>query len=404
MKSNIILVFNILLAISFSCKTEEIILHGDITGTVSDDLYNQPINGASVKLVQLDTVTTTGTDGKYLFRNIAPGNHDIQASKSNYATLTKNALVMSAQIEVLDFNLSGIPEPGFSSSYLDYGLDNTKMNFTISNTGYGKLLYFLTSSKEWITVDPVFGEVTSETDTIKVTIDRTGLSADKYEEAIGIISIRGQDVVVDTLGIFLNGVMDVDGNYYKIVKIGSQTWMAENLNTGIFTDVPGSQLDNGVIDRYCYNNNINNCKIYGAIYRFSEAIQYRTLTTNQGICPDGWHIPNDNEWLTLINYLGGEFVAGGKLKEAGYDHWAAPNSGATNESGFSALPAGYLHPNALYPSGFQGQYWDGIGEVCTWFANLGSIYSIKYNSPLVYIAVDNSGADLHYSVRCIKNQ
>lgn len=397
----IIILIYVVILFFFSCKPEEIILHADITGTVSDDLYNQPINGASVRLVQLDTVTSTGTDGTYLLRNIAPGNYDIQVSKSNYATLTKTSLISPAQTEVLDFSLSGIPAPGISVSYLNYELDKMTMNFTISNTGFGKLLYFFTSSKEWINVDPMFGEVTSKTDTIKVTIDRTGLSADKYEEAVGIISISGQDVVVDTLGIFLNGVMDVDGNYYKIVKIGSQTWMAENLNTGKFTDIPKSQIDNGVIDKYCYNNNINNCKIYGAIYRFGEVVQYRILTTNQGICPDGWHIPNDNEWLTLINYLGGEFVAGGKLKETGYDHWVAPNSDATNESGFSALPAGWLHPNWGFS---QIQYWGGIGEEGTWFANLGKIYSINCYPPKVYIGNDNSGDDLHRSVRCIKDQ
>jgi uncharacterized protein (TIGR02145 family) len=119
--------------------------------------------------------------------------------------------------------------------------------------------------------------------------------------------------------------------------------MAENLNVGtkINSTSDGQlQTDNEILEKYCYNNDIANCNIYGGMYEWNEAMQYDTTEGAQGICPDGWHIPTDAEWTTLTTFLGGESVAGGKMKEAGFAHWYSPNTGATNESGFTGLPGG----------------------------------------------------------------
>jgi uncharacterized protein (TIGR02145 family) len=142
-----------------------------------------------------------------------------------------------------------------------------------------------------------------------------------------------------------------NGQIYNTVLIGEQCWMKENLNVGTRINGSQEQMDNGIIEKYCHGDLESNCDAYGGLYQWNEMMQYITSEGAQGICPDGWHIPTDAEWTMLTDYLGGESVAGGKMKEAGLTHWASPNTGATNESGFTALPGGL-------------RYYDG------WFGNL----------------------------------
>jgi uncharacterized protein (TIGR02145 family) len=135
---------------------------------------------------------------------------------------------------------------------------------------------------------------------------------------------------------------DIDGNVYKTVIIGEQIWMAENLKTTkyndgtaipLITDGPTwSTYNKGA---YCfYANDTNNQIIYGNLYNWYAVID------NRNLCPSGWHVPTMNDVNNLRIYLGGESIAGGKLKEVGTTNWVSPNTGATNESGFSALPSG----------------------------------------------------------------
>jgi uncharacterized protein (TIGR02145 family) len=138
-------------------------------------------------------------------------------------------------------------------------------------------------------------------------------------------------------------VTDIDDNIYNTVTIGLQLWMAENLKTTRFSDGTAIPLvtdktawDNLTTPGFCwYNNDEATYKAtYGALYNW-----YNINTGN--LCPAGWHVPTDAEWTILTNYLGGESVAGGKLKEAGTAHWESPNIGATNETSFTALPGGF---------------------------------------------------------------
>jgi len=134
------------------------------------------------------------------------------------------------------------------------------------------------------------------------------------------------------------------GQTYHTVKIGNQCWFKENLNVG--TRIDGSQNQdptNQTIEKYCYADNESNCDTYGGLYQWDELMKNSTKSGVKGICPDGWHIPTDGEWTILTDFLGGESVAGGKMKEAGYVHWDSPNTGATNTSGFTALPGGYWY-------------------------------------------------------------
>ncbi|MEA3437049.1 MAG: fibrobacter succinogenes major paralogous domain-containing protein [Thermodesulfobacteriota bacterium] len=138
-------------------------------------------------------------------------------------------------------------------------------------------------------------------------------------------------------------VTDIDGNAYLIIKIGEQWWMAENLKVTRYRNgdpIPNVTDENAwhnlKTGGYCsYDNDASKAEIYGYLYN------WYAVKDPRGLAPEGWHVPSDNEWQTLVDYLGGNGVAGGKMKETGTAHWTSPNAGATNESGFSALPGGY---------------------------------------------------------------
>jgi uncharacterized protein (TIGR02145 family) len=196
---------------------------------------------------------------------------------------------------------------------------------------------------------------------------------------------------------FITPVTDIDGNLYKTVKIGSQIWMAENLRVlhyrsgGEIKNYPDntawSNLDDTWTGGYCdYNNTVNN--LYGKLYN-----SFAVLNAGK-LCPAGWRIPTADDWLTLINYLGGYYEAGGKLKEAGTSHWKSPNTG-TNESGFTALPGGY-------------RWYDGIFHS---FTEMAMFWGEGSGGGVLHFALSNTGNSIMSeganstegnSVRCIK--
>jgi uncharacterized protein (TIGR02145 family) len=361
----------------FSCKPEEIILHGELSGTVTDAITSQPLENATVIITQLNDTTLTDSEGKYSFKNLVPSNYEINAMLSPaYAIEKKSIAVAEAELTELNFELNGVPKLKSSAFWLNFGLDSTFKSFTISNIGKGKLSYALVPYKNWITIDPLYGEVTTKTDTIKVTVNRTGLPFSKHVEIIKVISFIENGLHIDTISVLVNGVLDRDQNYnsklknyYGVVTIGTQTWLAENLNTGSLIPVTHPQADNGIIEKWGYD-----CKTYGGFYNWHEMMQYNppdvgAIGTTQGICPAGWHIPTQTEAIALSLYLGGNDIAGGKLK-ATTTLWYSPNVGATNESGFSALPAGstwfgddWLDQNPSdnnfgEAKGWEAAYWD----------------------------------------------
>ena len=136
-------------------------------------------------------------------------------------------------------------------------------------------------------------------------------------------------------------VTDADGNVYLTVKIGDQWWMAENLRvTHYRTDEAIPNVTDGFdwgemrTGAYCdYNNDTSNTALYGHLYNWYAA-------SNPNIAPDGWHVPGRQDWDALVSFLGDSQQAGGRLKEFGFQHWAYPNTGATNETGFTGLPGG----------------------------------------------------------------
>jgi uncharacterized protein (TIGR02145 family) len=184
-------------------------------------------------------------------------------------------------------------------------------------------------------------------------------------------------------------VSDFDGNVYQTVQIGSQIWMAENLKTTHYANGSAITLVEGTGEwdalganekAYCwYGNSISNRDLYGGLYTWAAAMNGAAGSTAnpsgiQGVCPDGWHLPSDAEWQELEMFLGMSQVdadaldwrgtdEGGNLKESGTSHWTSPNTGATNESGFTALPGGSRTEDGSFQTiGDAACFWAATGD------------------------------------------
>ncbi len=160
-----------------------------------------------------------------------------------------------------------------------------------------------------------------------------------------------------------------DGQEYPTVLIGEQCWMAKNLNVGLRVDIETGQTADG-IQKFCYEDNPSHCLDYGGLYTWDEMMQNSTDQSAQGVCPDGWHIPSDGEWMALEKHLGiletdleteayRGYNQGGMLKSADKPPWAEPNTLATNSTQFSALPSGMIFPVSSTSSGLGSYtvYW-----------------------------------------------
>ena len=200
-------------------------------------------------------------------------------------------------------------------------------------------------------------------------------------------------------------VTDIDGNVYQTVQIGDQLWMAENLKvthynngdaiTHIANEEHWGSMDEGQYG--VYDDEPTNANIYGNIYNWAVIGDIR------GICPVDWHVPSDDEYTLLTDFLGGESIAGGKMKEAGLEHWNYDSDQisleATNESGFTGLPAGHRNTNSgdyIY-MGFYGYFWSSTenGSDLAWRR-----YLIHYSSG---VARDTFGKPNGFSIRCLRD-
>ena len=196
-------------------------------------------------------------------------------------------------------------------------------------------------------------------------------------------------------------VKDIDGNIYNTVQIGTQCLTKENLKVSKYRNgyaIP-TGLDNATwgstsSGAYAiYNNENANDVIYGKLYN------WYAVADNRGLCPNGWHVPTDGEWTTLTTYLGGESVAGGKMKSIGTTYWNSPNTGATNESGFSALPGGSRFNNGSFNSiRYNAVFWSATEKDynSAWICNL-NYDNGNVNRNLNFYKQDG------WSVRCFKD-
>jgi uncharacterized protein (TIGR02145 family) len=212
--------------------------------------------------------------------------------------------------------------------------------------------------------------------------------------------------------IFITPLTDIEGNIYYTVVIGNQVWIRENLKTTKYNDNADIPIvtDNAtwitLSTPACswYNNNESySDNNYGVLYNW--------FTVNTGkLCPAGWHVPNEDEWTTLVEYMGGEYKAGGKLKEQGIDHWTKPNLGASDICGFTALPGGFrtgLNPGSSRAMGYVGRWWVSTESANPWWASTDSVLRWARCRTIFF---DGAGVVMGmglktngYSIRCVKD-
>jgi uncharacterized protein (TIGR02145 family) len=214
------------------------------------------------------------------------------------------------------------------------------------------------------------------------------------------VTVDGNLIITPPAFVCGNLLTDTrDGKTYTTVLIGTQCWMAQNLNFGARINVASEQTNNGVAEKYCYNDNAANCDIYGGLYQWNEMMNYSpSSNTNpsgrQGICPSGFHVPSNVELCQMETYLDatvnctandwtGVNNLGGVMKEAGTTHWTSPNGGATNSSGLTILPSGARDPNdgGIYGGLTRGGSLSTSTEFSStniWVHNLHYVYTTVY--------------------------
>ena len=208
-----------------------------------------------------------------------------------------------------------------------------------------------------------------------------------------------QVTIIFPIAVAGNGVTDIDGNNYPTQVIGEQEWMSENLNTTRYRNgesIPNvtgqSEWAASASGAWCfYENNFENGEEYGKLYN------WHAVADPRGLCPAGWHVPSDAEWSVLIDYLGGESVAGGKMKSV--TGWNSPNVAATNESGFSGLPGGSRNDDGgdLGVGGDNGFWWGSLESSAT---DAWARYLYWNNGDMGRFFFNKRGG---FSVRCLRD-
>jgi uncharacterized protein (TIGR02145 family) len=209
----------------------------------------------------------------------------------------------------------------------------------------------------------------------------------------------GKFEVKDIKKIQYGNVEDYEHNKYKTIVIGSQTWMAENLKSKIYSN------GDPIKDVWSYSNSDDYADKYGLLYLWNSAMNNANIEMVQGACPAGWHLPSNTEWKTLIDNLGGDMKAGGKMKSP--FSWNYPNFNASNISGFSVLAGGMHYPEIEMPNhserlGYQAFFWSSTsgetlsGITMVWVINFNNLFGSLIRVP--YFRADQGN-----SVRCIKN-
>lgn len=341
-----------------------------------DNLQNTPLSSSVVYLKTPLGITTdsstTDQNGNYRFCNIPYGSYYLTATTNiQWGGVNAADALRALQHFVPGPLLTGLRYKAGDvniSSYI-----NASDALAIAKRYTQIMSSFI--SDDWVFEDR---QVTI-TDTITQAIDLKGLCSGDVDGSY-IPAVQNFFTCGDTL------IDQRDMQKYPTVKIGGQCWMQKNLNIGqMVTDHHYMNMhshcsNNGIIEKYCYNNDMANCAIYGGLYDWNEMMDYDTLYGTQGICPEGWHVPTNDDWCTLMTYLDTTVnctaqtysgtTIGGKIKEAGTSHWKSPNTGATNESGFTSTGNG----NRAMNGGFGGQKLYGP----MWSSSVESINNIIY--------------------------
>ena len=439
MKNKLLL---LLIGLSFWSYSQDIIISFQGTGastTIDNVLIQNLSNGSSVEVqgnnsynLTTSSITTNidkldkhvtnniysypnPTNGKanVIFNLIKGENIHISISNVDGKIVAKKNILANAGSNILSFipSQKGMFLINISGKEFNY---NTKL-ISLNGSGKGVKIKLENSTKKEMIVNNKNTNSFSYTNGDTILLRAT---SGNYSRIITDIPTDSYDYSFD----FIEAT-DIDGNNYPVVTIGTQTWMAEDLKVTHYPNgdaIPNiSDYDewnaletNKIDDAYCINDDPEqDISDYGFLYTWAAAIAddwEKDNSDNQGICPNGWHLPTDPEWATLIDELGGESVAGSKMKEIGSEHWQSPgdiNEG-TNSSGFSALPGGYRnYGNSYFYRMQESAYWWSA----TWYIHeaYGTSYlkvkprNLDIEDPAIY-NYDEYG-NLGYSVRCIKN-
>jgi len=335
---------------------------------------------------------TTGTDGYFILYDLPGSSITLTATKDGYDQYQTTVTIAE--------NENNIEVPMTSSLYTNnlIGIITDNDLQSLSNVNVTVLNDDSTDSQLLTTSDESgYYQIPG----VPLGQRKIKFQKEKYETIIVPILMSDSDNQYNAQMESIYGTLtDIDGNTYQTIKIGDQIWMAENLKVthyrngdSISTGLTNSEWRSTSAGAYAvYDDNENHVDIYGYLYNWYAA------NDNKNIAPSDWHVSTDNDWQTLIGYLGGSDIAGNKLKEAGTTHWMSPNTGTTNESGFTALPGGARNNTGIYEYlGEYGIFWSP--------RNVPSQYGwhrlMNYDYSDVYRYEDDK--NLGYSVRCIKD-
>lgn len=373
-------------------------------------------NSGSGGIFSFEVVITTGVKNEQL-----PIGYDISENYPNPFNPSSRidiSVPKSGIVRVDIFNLLGQKVKGIGEQQLNAGLNY--IDLEVSGLLEGQYIARITiderysvSRKMIFSNDgqglPARGSISQITKSGSILKSATDTKIDSLVVTGSLISKKVFKNLPNLTGNFLDLgnlavselVTDIDGNVYNTVAIGTQLWLAENLKTTKYSDGTAIPLvtDNTIwanllTPAYCWYNNdmTTNKATFGALYSW--------YAVNSGkLCPAGWHVPTDVDWSLLATYLGGESIAGNKLKESGTIYWQSPNANATNETGFSALPGGYRNYIGIFTNkGVNGYWWSSteLSNSKAYYRNMGYNYSNATR--------DNVDKFNGFSVRCISGE
>ncbi|MDA3890605.1 MAG: FISUMP domain-containing protein [Salinivirgaceae bacterium] len=325
------------------------------------------------------------------FTNTDKTNLDANTSKVGYT----EALVSANTTVVTNTAKTGITIAQSDAIIANTGKDTTGI-YHVNRAALDLVSGTNTGDQNLADVIGVNGFANAQIKNVTNPTDAQDAATKAYVDAI-------KDIIYDEmLNAGMNGIVkDTDGNTYKTIKTGAQVWMAENLKTTHYANGDAILDGTGVGDIsgetepeywFAYDDDLNNIATYGRLYT------WHTVTDSRNVCPDDWHIPTDAEWTTLIDYLGGISVAGGKLKETGITHWTTPNTDATNETGFTALPGGGRN--------YLGSY-HNIWDLGQWWSATEDDAANAWYRPMIYqngrVGRYSLFKEFGFAVRCVKD-